>query len=248
MGKLDNRVALITGGNTGIGRATALAFHREGARVVVGYLAKKAQADGLVRTIEREGGAALAVRCDVREAAQVRRLVAAAERRFGRVEILMNNAGILRVLPFLRITRAVWEDHIATHLTGTFLCCQAVLPRMLRRRSGKIINVASQLGQVGREDFVHYSAVKGAILAFTRALAKEVGPRGVFVNAIAPGLIDTGFDPMSPRAKRAFAAELPARRLGQPEDVAATAVFLASDDSSFYMGQTLGPNGGEVMF
>jgi len=227
--------------------AIALVFHREGAAIAVGYVAKKEAADSLVQEVASGGGQALAARCDVTREADVRRLVAAAERRFGRVDILVNNAGILKVTPFLELDRKTWDAHLAVHLTGAFLFCRAVLPGMVRRGRGKIINMSSQLALVGRHDFVHYTAAKAGLMGFTRALAREFGPKGIHVNAIAPGLIDTGFDPMPASRKREFAKGLPARRIGRPEDVAATAVFLASEDSDFYLGQTLGPNGGEVM-
>lgn len=247
MGKLDKKVALITGGNTGIGRAVALAFHREGASVAIGYVSEKKEAESLVRIVESDGGEALALRCDVTREVEVRRLVSRTEKQFRRIDILVNNAGILKVTPFLKLDKKTWDAHLAVHLTGAFLMSQAVLPGMVRRRRGYIINMSSQLAMVGRPEFVHYTAAKAGLMGFTRALAREFGPKGIHVNAIAPGLIDTGFDPMPESRKQAFARELPARRIGRPEDIAETAVFLASEDADFYMGQTLGPNGGEVM-
>jgi 3-oxoacyl-[acyl-carrier protein] reductase len=249
MGKLSNKVALVTGGNTGIGRGISQAFHREGASVVITYHSegRKHEADSLVKEIEADGGNILAVRCDVSQQDQVKALFAAAFERFGQVDILVNNAGILKVTPFLELDLETWNRHIDVHMTGMFLCCQAALPGMVERKQGKIINISSQLALMGREKFVHYTAVKAGMIGFTRALAREFAPIGIHVNAVAVGLVDNGFDPMPESRKKAFAADLPTRRLGRPEDIGATAVFLASDDSDWYVGQTLGANGGEVM-
>ncbi|MEW6671855.1 MAG: 3-oxoacyl-ACP reductase family protein [Thermodesulfobacteriota bacterium] len=249
MGKLDKKVAIVTGGNTGIGRGISKAFHREGAIVVITYhsMARKNQADSLMEEFREYGRESMAARCDVSKEDQVKNLVSQTEKKYGKVDILVNNAGILKVCPFFELDKETWDDHLAVHLTAAFLCCKAVLPGMVQRKYGKIINTSSQLAIIGRHDFVHYTAAKAGLIGFTRALAREFGPFGINVNAMAVGLVDNNFDPMPESKKVAFAENLPARRLGRPEDIGETAVFLASDDSDWYMGQTLGPNGGEVM-
>jgi 3-oxoacyl-[acyl-carrier protein] reductase len=142
---------------------------------------------------------------------------------------------------------ADWDRMIAVHMRGAFLCCRAVAPVMMAQGSGRIILVTSQLGYIGRPRYTAYSAAKGGLLAFTRALAQELAPHGILVNSIAPGLIDTGFDPLPEETKRAHAAALPLKRLGTPADLVGAFVFLASDDSRYFCGQTLHPNGGEIM-
>jgi 3-oxoacyl-[acyl-carrier protein] reductase len=175
-------------------------------------------------------------------------MVEAVQEAFGRIDVLVNNAGILSRSPLERMPVEEWDRVLGVNLRGTFLCCRAVLPRMLGRGDGRIINVASQIGQAGEAGLAHYSASKGGIIAFTKALAREVATRGVLVNAIAPGPISTGImPPESGELEEAREAALPIGRFGQVDEVAPTAVFLASEDSSYYVGQTLGPNGGDVM-
>jgi 3-oxoacyl-[acyl-carrier protein] reductase len=167
---------------------------------------------------------------------------------FGGIDVLVNNAGILSRSPLERMPVEEWDRVLDVNLRGTFLCCRFALGRMLERGEGRIINVASQIGQSGEADLVHYSASKGGIIAFTKALSREVAARGVLVNAIAPGPISTGImPPESEELEEAREAALPIRRFGEVGEVAPTAVFLASADSSYYVGQTLGPNGGDVM-
>ncbi len=247
MGELDGKVALVTGGNTGIGRATCLALADAGADVAVNYVAREQEVESLVEAVGRKGRRALAVHADVSQEPSVRSMIDRVVANLGALDILVNGAGILTVQPVAEMTAEDFDRMIAVHLRGTFLCCKYASARMVPRRSGIIINVGSQLAYVGREAFAHYCAAKGGILAFTRAFAREMAPHGIRVNAIAPGLIDTGFDPMPEERKRAFAATLPLKRIGRVEDVAPTVVFLASDASSFYCGMTLSMNGGELM-
>ncbi len=246
--KLTDKIALVTGGARGIGGEIAIAFARAGADVVVADLLNESAAAPVLSAIEDAGRRSLFIRTDVSDAQQVQDLVATAHAKFGRVDILVNNAGIVSQVKFDELEVAEWDRVLSINLRGVFLGCRYVLPEMLERGNGKIINVASQLGQIGGLEMVHYSASKAGVIGLTKALAREVSARGVHVNAIAPGPILT--DMMAEETEEWAAkklAELPMGRFGQPEEVAPTAVFLASDDSSYFVGQTLCPNGGDVM-
>ncbi len=245
--KLAGRTALITGGNTGIGRAVALAYADEGAAVAIAWNAREPEARAVVAAIEARGRRALSIRADVTIEADVRDMVDTARRHLGRIDILVNNAGIQRPQAITETTLADWERMMAVHLRGAFLCCREVAPLMMAQRSGRIIVVTSQLAYIGRPRYTAYSAAKGGLLTFMRALAQELAPHGILVNSVAPGLIDTGFDPLPEEVKRAHAASLPLNRLGEPDDLVGAFVFLASDESRYFCGQTLHPNGGEIM-
>jgi 3-oxoacyl-[acyl-carrier protein] reductase len=247
MPRLRDKVAIITGGNTGIGRAVALAYADEGADVAIAWIAQEPAAQSLIAEVEQRGRRALAVRCDVTRESDVRDLVRGVVDRFGRVDVLVNNAGIQKAQPITQTLLEDWERMMAVHLRGAFLCCREVAPVMMAQRSGRIIILSSQLAYIGRPNYTAYSAAKGGLLTFTRALAQELAPHGILVNAVAPGLIDTGFDPLSEEAKAAHAASLPLKRLGTPADLVGAFVFLASDESRYFCGQTLHPNGGEIM-
>ncbi len=248
MGRLDGKAALVTGGNTGIGRAICLALAAEGADVAVNYIAVEEAAHALVREIQAKGRKAVALKADVSDEVQVKGLVGAALKALGAIDILVNSAGIQQPRPFLEMTAADWDRMMAVHMRGTFLTCRYVAPHMMARKSGRIINMGSQFAYNGREHYAHYSAAKGGVLVFTRIIAKELGPHGITVNAVAPGYIDTGFDPLPEETKRRMAEALPLRRLGHPDDVAPMFVFLASDEARYLTGQTLSPCGGEIMF
>lgn len=248
MGVLDGKTALVTGASRGIGRAIALAFADEGADVAVNYRTHSAEADDAVRRIQDLGQRSLAVQADVSLEQPVKEMVRRVNEVFGRIDILVNNAGFVTLAPVESMDVSTWDEMIATHLRGTFLVTRMVLPGMLERRYGRIINVSSQLGQIGREWFAHYTAAKAGIIGFTKALSREVADRGVLVNCVAPGPIETGIVPKTPGAPtKSYVDLLPIHREGQPEEVSPTAVFLASDAASYYVGQTLGPNGGDVM-
>ena len=245
--RLAGKIALITGGNTGIGRGVALAYADEGADVAIAWIAREPDARSLVTEIERRGRRGLAVRCDVTSEADVRALVRSVVKRFGRLDVLVNNAGIQKAQPITEMSLDDWERMMAVHLRGAFLCSREAARVMIPQGSGRIILLSSQLAYIGRANYTAYSAAKGGLLTFTRALAQELAPHRILVNAIAPGLIDTGFDPLPDATKRAHAASLPLRRLGMPEDLVGAFVFLAADDSRYFCGQTLHPNGGEIM-
>lgn len=247
MNRLRGRVALVTGGNTGIGRAVCLAFAREGADVAVIWLEREPEARSLAGSIEAMGRRCHTVRADVTREADVRAAVAEVLAALGRVDVLVNNAGIQRSAPLTDTSVEDWDRMMAVHLRGAFLCSREVARHMIARGSGRIINVCSQLGYVGRQRYTAYSAAKGGLIAFTRALGRELAPHGILVNGVAPGLVDTGFDPLPEAAKQAHAAGLPLERLGTPEDVTPAFVFLASDEARYYCGQLLHPNGGEIM-
>jgi len=246
--KLTDKIAVVTGGARGIGGEIAIAFAQAGADVLVADRLDESAAAPVLSAIEDAGRRSLFVRTDVSDAQQVQDLVAAAHAKFGRVDILVNNAGTVSQVKFDELEVAEWDRVLSINLRGVFLGCRYVLPEMLQRGNGKIINVASQLGQIGGLEMVHYSASKAGVIGLTKALAREVSARGVHVNAIAPGPILT--DMMAEETEEWAAkklAELPMGRFGQPQEVAPTAVFLASDDSSYFVGQTLCPNGGDVM-
>jgi 3-oxoacyl-[acyl-carrier protein] reductase len=248
MHRLTGRRAVITGGAQGIGRGIAAGFAAEGADVAVIDVQPDAAGEELIAEAAAAGWRTHYVRADIGDEREVSQAMSAMARALGGVDILVNNAGVVGESPIADMPVAEWDRVMAVNLRGAFLCTRAVLPGMLTQGYGRIINVASQLGQLGGETMVHYSASKAGLIGFTKALAREVSPLGVLVNAIAPGPIET---PMlageSPDWVRRKLDQLPMRRFGQVAEVVPTAVFLASDDSSYYTGQTLGPNGGDVM-
>jgi 3-oxoacyl-[acyl-carrier protein] reductase len=246
--KLNAKIAIVTGGARGIGGEIAKAFAAEGADVGIADRLEEAAASTVLSAIAASGRRSLFVKTDVSDEHQVRAMVDAAIAEFGRVDILVNDAGTVSQVAFDELEVAEFDRVLGVNLRGVFLCSRFVIPGMLERQSGVIINVASQLGQIGGIEMVHYSASKAGVIGLTKALAREVSTRGVRVNAIAPGPILT--DMMAEETEEWAArklAELPMGRFGQPHEVAPTAVFLASDDSSYYVGQTLCPNGGDVM-
>jgi 3-oxoacyl-[acyl-carrier protein] reductase len=246
--RLEGRVALVTGAASGIGQGIALAFAAEGADVVIADRVAEADAAATLAGVEGHGRQALFVPTDVSDEAQVQAMAVAALDRFGRVDVLVNNAGIFAESLLEEMSTEQWDRVLDTNLRSVFLCTRALIGPMLERGDGRIINIASQLGQIGGVSAVHYSASKAGVIGFTKALAREVSSRGVLVNAIAPGPIETPLLENETEAWRsAKLAELPIGRFGRVDEVTPTAVLLASDEGSYYVGQTLGPNGGDVM-
>jgi len=248
MRKLEGRIAVITGAASGIGKGIAITFASEGANIVIADQVTEAQASDVITAIKEHGGEVLFIRTDVSDEASVRAMAAQSLDRFGRVDILVNNAGIFTESLLEDMPIEDWDRVVNTNLRGTFLCTRVLIGQMLERGDGRIINIASQLGQIGGGAVAHYSASKAGVIGFTKALAREVSRRGVLVNAIAPGPIETPLLASETEAWRsAKLAELPIGRFGSVDEVTPTALLLASSDGSYYVGQTLGPNGGDVM-
>ncbi len=248
MNRLKNRIALITGASSGIGKGIAIAFAREGADIVVADKSGEKQAGDVIAGIREQGRDSLFIQTDVSDERSVKGMAEAAIARFGRVDILVNNAGIFTESLIENLSIEDWDRVVNTNLRGTFLCTRALIGQMLERRDGRIINIASQLGQIGGTSVGHYVASKSGVIGFTKSLAREVATRGVLVNAIAPGPIETPLLESETEAWRsAKLAELPIGRFGRVDEVTPTAVLLASAEGSYYVGQTLGPNGGDVM-
>jgi len=249
-GRLAGKVALITGAGRGFGRAIARAFTREGARVAANYLGSQTGAEEVVAEAGRLGAEAIALSGDVAREDDVKALIAGTLDRFGRLEILVNNAGIMVRGPLLQLPDDECRRMFDINVMGTLLCSRHALPPMIEQKGGRIINLSSQLAQraVGGGGFAAYAATKGAIESLTRALAVEVGSHGITVNAIAPGGIETDMsrDVMTAEYRARRLAELPLRRFGHVDDVAYCAVILASDDAGYLTGQILHPSGGWV--
>lgn len=242
---LQHRVALVTGAATGIGSACALRLAEAGARVWINHLGQCDAAAALVQRIEAAGGSAQAVEADVGDAAAVQALAA----RVGAIDVLVNNAGVILEKPFLDTTEADWDRVLGVDLKAVFLVCRALLPGMLSRGGGSVVNIASDLGLLGRERYAPYCAAKAGVIALTKSLAREFAPRGVRANAVAPGPVATAMVSAAHMSPEWLEKELaiPQQRLAEPVEIADTVLFLASDWSRFYTGQVLGPNGGSVM-
>jgi 3-oxoacyl-[acyl-carrier protein] reductase len=246
---LADRVVLVTGSGRGIGAEIAAKAGADGASVAVHY---RTSAEGAQRTVDRVrsfGADAELFMADVSDAQDAERLVHRVLEHFGRVDALVNNAGLMPVTPFLEIEPEEWDQVLRTDLTAAFHTTRAVLPSMLERGSGAIVNIASRLGQIGAVDVAHYCAAKAGLMGLTRALAREFGPQGIRVNAVAPGLTQTEMttDLLESEEGRRRLSELPLGRLGRPDEVAEAVVFLLSDAASLFHGQTLNPNGGGYM-
>lgn len=240
---------LVTGASRGIGAAVAVSAAEAGADVAVGYLDHEDEAAAIVGSIETRGRRCVAIAADVSDPAQARRLVAEAEEGIGPLDGVVNNAGIMPETPFLQITDDEWDEVMATDLDAAFHICRTVLPGMLERGSGSIVNISSRLGQMGWAGVAHYAAAKAGLLGLTKSLAREFGPEGIRVNAVAPGVTLTAMSKgvASGEAGARRLAELPAGRFAEPGDVAAAVLFLLSDAAEMFHGQTLCPNGGGHM-
>ncbi len=242
------KTVLITGASRGIGAACARRFAEAGDRVVINYHTSRKAAESLVASLTAGGAQALAVCADVADRAQVDAMFDEAERIFGGVDVLVNNAGVAQQKLFTDVTPAEWDALFGVNITGMFHCCQRALAHMIHQKRGCIVNVSSIWGMVGASCEVAYSASKAAVIGLTKALAKEVGPSGIRVNCVAPGVIQTDMlGELAPETLSALAEETPLGVLGSPDDIAGTVCFLASDAAAFLTGQVISPNGGFVI-
>jgi 3-oxoacyl-[acyl-carrier protein] reductase len=242
------RTVLITGGSRGIGAAIARRFSAEGYQVALNYCRSAAYAENLAAELNARQGRAAAFQADVSRKDQVQAMVEAVLQTFGSIDVLVNNAGIAQQKMFQDITEAEWQRMFDVNVKGMYHCCQAVLPGMLQRKAGKIINISSMWGMVGASCEVHYSAAKAAVLGMTKALAKELGPSRIQVNCVAPGVISTDMNKaLDEEAMAAILDETPLGCVGAPSDIASAVWYLASDQAGFITGQVLSPNGGLVI-
>ena len=245
--KLRDNVALVTGAAQGIGRSVGLILARNGANVVVSDINLE-KAEETAKEIEGIGPKAMAIRVNVANPGDVEGMVDAVLERFGRIDILVNNAGIARDKLILRMTEEDWDSVLSINLKGTFNCTKAVVKQMSKQRRGKIVNIASVSGEMGNPGQANYSASKAGVIGFTKTIAREFAKRGINVNAIAPGYIQTPMTETLPeKAKEELRRMIPMERLGQPDDVAEAVLFLVSESSSYITGHVLNVNGGIYM-
>jgi len=242
---LEGKVAIVTGGARGIGRGISLELAKRGAAMVINYLQSTDAAEDIVDLIHGHAGKAIALRADVSQADQVEQMVNAAIDTFDRIDILVNNAGISIAKSFLEVTEHMWDVTVDTNLKGAFLCSQAVAKPMVEAESGRIINITSVYGIAASADMAHYAASKGGLNMLTRAMALDLAPHGITVNAVAPGAIEVEKHLQRASYDRTKAAKsVPAARVGFPEDVAKAVAFLATDDAAYITGQVLVVDGG----
>ncbi|MDP4087933.1 MAG: 3-oxoacyl-[acyl-carrier-protein] reductase [Bacillota bacterium] len=245
---LKGKCAVVTGAGKGIGRAIALKLAEQGANIVINYRSSEKEAEEVVQAIEEAGGAAFAVKADVSKFDEAEKLIKGAQEKFGRVDILVNNAGITKDTLLLRMKEEDFDSVISVNLKGCFNCVKHVSPIMLKQKSGRIINISSVIGLVGNAGQANYAASKAGIIGLTKSVAKELGSRGITVNAVAPGFIETDMtDVLSDKIKESMQDSIPLKRLGKTSDVAEAVAFLASEGASYITGQVINVDGGMVV-
>lgn len=245
---LDGKIALITGASRGLGRAIALRLAADGATTVLNYAGNLAAAEEVERMIVEAGGKAMLMQADVSNATAVEQMVKDIAEAYGRIDILVNNAGITRDALLMRMKESDWDAVINTNLKGVFLCAKAVSKLMMKQRAGRIVNMTSVVGLTGNASQTNYAAAKAGVIGFTKSMAKEFASRGITVNAVAPGFIETEMTAVLPeQVKNAMLGNVPLARPGSPGDVAGAVLFLVSDAASYITGQTLNVDGGMVM-
>jgi len=246
--ELKGKVSLVSGSSRGIGRAIAIALAEAGSDVVVNYVSNRAAAEEVVEKLKKLGRRAIAIKADVSSRQQVAEMVERAQDEFGIIQILVNNAGITRDRSFLKLSPEQWHEVIVTHLDGAFNLTGRLLPNMIESKWGRIINITSIVGQIGNFGQSNYAVAKGGLMAFTKTLAREVAHKGVTINAVSPGYIETDMTAAVPTQVLEQVKQItPMGRLGRPEEVAVAVRFLADPDASFITGQIINVNGGMYM-
>ncbi|MBU5676432.1 SDR family oxidoreductase [Alkaliphilus sp. MSJ-5] len=246
--KLVNKTVLITGGSKGIGSAITKLFAQNNYNVIINYLKSEKEALDLQLSLLKEGYNALAYRADITKRDEVEAMINEGIKKFGTIDVIVNNAGISEQKLFTDITEQEWDNMMNVHIKGMFNCSQCALPHMISRKQGKIINISSIWGMVGASCEVHYSTAKAGIIGFTKALAKELGPSNIQVNCVAPGIIETDMNSfLDEKEKECLVECTPLLRFGKPEEVAQSVLYLASDKADFITGQVIGVNGGFVI-
>lgn len=245
---LDGKVAIVTGASRGIGRSVAIELAKAGAKVVINYAGNTAAAQSVQAAIEAEGGQAIVFQADVADVNSVDNMVKQTVETFGRIDILINNAGITRDSLLMRMKESDWDAVMNTNLKGVFNCTKAVSRIMMKQKSGNIVNMTSVVGLMGNAGQSNYAAAKAGVIGFTKSMAKELAPRGITVNAIAPGFITTDMTAvLSDQVKTDLADKIPLGRLGEPEDISNAVLFLVSGSANYITGQTINIDGGMVM-
>ena len=246
--RLGKKIALITGGSRGIGRAIAIELSRQGYDIVITYINNENNAKEVVDEIEKNQVVGLAIQTDVSDEEDVNRMIETIDKKFGTVDVLVNNAGITRDNLLIRMKSEEWDDVINTNLKGVYLCTKAVSRKMMKKRYGKIVNIASVVGISGNAGQGNYSASKAGIIGFTKSIAKELGGRGINVNAVAPGFIETDMaEVLKDNIKNEMINIIPLKRAGKPEDIANVVAFLCSEKADYITGQVINVDGGMLM-
>ncbi|WP_416197454.1 MAG: 3-oxoacyl-[acyl-carrier-protein] reductase [Sporanaerobacter sp.] len=245
---LKGKTALITGGSRGIGRAIAIELSKQGANIVITYISNEANAKEVIAEVEKNNVKGLAIKADVSHEKDVNDMIEIVNNEFGLVDVLVNNAGITKDNLLLRMKSEEWDDVINTNLRGVYLCTKAVARGMLKKKSGKIVNIASVVGISGNAGQGNYSASKAGVIGFTKSIAKELGSRGINVNAVAPGFVETDMtNILNDKIKDEMINSIPLKRAGKPEDVANVVAFLCSEKADYITGQVINVDGGMLM-